>query len=243
MKKFDQNFIQEIENIKNTINSKYGFKPINNIMLLIDQLIKLNDKEGIYVELGTFRGSTLLSCAEAVKFFNLDVNLFGIDTFNGFPEQKELNPFDHPNHFVNLYENGLISKFHYESAAERTKEFSNLDHLESIYFKDTNNIFNHVENYDNVKLIESEIKNSENKINEPIKLLFFDCDLYDSYLDGLNLFYERVIDGGVIVFEEYYSFKYPGALQAIIDFFKNKNHEIIKYQTPEGFERAMIIKK
>lgn len=242
MKKFSKKFIKEIEYIKNTVNSKYGFKPINNIMLLIDQLINLNSEEGIYLELGTFRGSTLLSCAEAVKYFNLNVDLYGVDTFNGFPEQKDFHPYDHPSHFIKLYENDLISKFHYNSASIRTNEFQNTDHLDSSYFLDTNNIFKKIKNYNNINLIESEIKNSGDKIDKPIKLLFFDCDLYESYYEGLELFYERVIDGGAIVFDEYYSFKYPGALQAVIDFFKDKKHEIIKYQTPEGFERAMIIK-
>ncbi len=242
MKKFNKEFIEKIEEIKSTVNDRYGFTPINNIMLLIDQLIRLNNRDGIYLELGTFRGSTILSCAEAVKKFNLKVDLYGIDTFEGFPKSNGINLYDHPNHFKELYKNNLITKDHYDSASKRTQEFTNLDHLNSFYFKDTNNIFTNVKNYDNINLIESEIINSGDKIKRPIKVLFFDCDLYDSYLEGLKLFYDKVINGGVIVFDEYYSYKYPGALQAIIDFFKNKNHEIIKYQTPEGFERAMIIK-
>ncbi len=242
MKTFNKEFIEKVEEIKTTIYNKYGFTPINNIMLLIDQLIRLNNQKGIYLELGTFRGSTILSCAEAVKKFNLKVDLYGIDTFTGFPESKETNPYDHPKHFKELFKNNLITKDHYEFASKRTQEFKNLDHLNSFYFKDTNNIFSRVKNYDNIYLVESEIINSGDKIKRPIKVLFFDCDLYDSYSDGLKLFYDKVIDGGVIVFDEYYSYKYPGALQAINDFFKDKNHEIIKYQTPEGFERAMVIK-
>ena len=98
-------------------------------------------------------------------------------------------------------------------------------------------------NYSNVHLIESEIKYSESFLNQPIKILFFDCDLYESYLDGLNIFYDKVIKGGAIIFDEYYSFKYPGALQAVVDFFKNDNIRIQKYITNEGFERVIIIKQ
>ena len=61
-------------------------------------------------------------------------------------------------------------------------------------------------------------------------------------MDGLNIFYDKVIMGGSIIFDEYYSYKYPGAIQAVTDFFKNKNQELIKYTTQEGFERVMIKK-
>jgi hypothetical protein len=62
-------------------------------------------------------------------------------------------------------------------------------------------------------------------------------------MDGLNIFYDKVISGGSIIFDEYYSYKYPGAIQAVIDFFKDKEDTLLKYRTQEGFERVMIIKK
>ena len=71
--------------IKNEVQNKYNFTPSNNIQLLVENLQKLKSKEGCYVELGTFRGSTLLSVAIATKLLNIDTELFGVDTFEGFP--------------------------------------------------------------------------------------------------------------------------------------------------------------
>ena len=41
-------------------------------------------------------------------------------------------------------------------------------------------------------------------------------------MDVLNQLFNKVIKGGVIIFDEYYSLKYPGALMAVHDFFIDK---------------------
>ena len=243
MKEFINAFIAKTDNIKETVYKKYNIKPSNNICLLIHELIRLNNINGVYLELGTFRGSTLLSCAEASLIFKLNSNLVGLDTFEGFPENTGINNYDHPKHFIQLRKNKLITETHFKNASIRTDNFTSIAHLQSEYFKDIDKIFDRVKNYSNVSLVKSEIKKSGNLILDPIKILFFDCDLYDSYIEGLNIFYERVISGGSIIFDEYFSYKYPGALQAVIDFFKDKDDTLVKYKTQEGFERVMIIKK
>ena len=243
MNRFNQNFTDQVNKIKDIVKQKYNMSPSNNILLLINELIELDDRDGVCLELGTYRGSTLLSCAEASIIFNLKTKLYGLDTFEGFPENLSYHNYDHPNHFIELFNNGFISEKHFEYASRRTNNFTSLDHLKSEYFKDIDLIFEHIKQYDNVGLIKSEIKDASKLIDEPIKILFFDCDLYESYMDGLNIFYDKVIEGGSIIFDEYYSYKYPGALQAVLDFFKEKNPEIIKYTTKEGFERVMIRKR
>jgi predicted O-methyltransferase YrrM len=243
MKKFEKVFTDKTDKVKDIVYRKYKIQPSNNVCLLINELIRLDKHKGIYLELGTFRGSTLLSCAEACLLFELNTNLFGLDTFEGFPENIEVHKYDHPKHFIELFKNKLITESHYKNAALRTNDFTSTSHLETEYFKDIDQIFDRVKNYDNVSLVKSEIRYSENLIFDPIKVLFFDCDLYDSYMDGLNIFYDKVISGGSIIFDEYYSYKYPGAIQAVIDFFKDKEDTLLKYRTQEGFERVMIIKK
>jgi len=242
MNRFNQNFTDQVNKIKDSVQQKYNISASNNILLLIKELIELDDRDGVYLELGTYRGSTLLSCAEASIFFNLKTKLYGLDTFEGFPDAFNDNNYDHPKHFIELFNNGFISEKHFDHSSKRTNNFTSLDHLKKEYFKDIDLIFEHIKKYDNVNLIKSEFKDASKLIDEPIKILFFDCDLYDSYMDGLNIFYDKVIEGGAIILDEYYSYKYPGALQAVIDFFKEKNPEIIKYVTQEGFERVMIRK-
>jgi O-methyltransferase len=56
-----------------------------------------------------------------------------------------------------------------------------------------------------------------------ISVLVLDCDLYTSYIDALNCFYQLVSPGGVIIFDEYgRPEKYPGAKQAVDEFFADR---------------------
>ena len=59
----------------------------------------------------------------------------------------------------------------------------------------------------------------------------------------LNLLYKNVIKGGCVIFDEYYSYKYPGAKIAVDEFFVGKQGYFEKYVTSEGFERWCFIKR
>ena len=53
--------------------------------------------------------------------------------------------------------------------------------------------------------------------------VFIDCDLYQSYLTALEHIYPRMVDGGVILFDEYeHTVDWPGAQKAIREFFADK---------------------
>ena len=73
--------------------------------------------------------------------------------------------------------------------------------------------------------------------------MHLDCDLYQSYLDVLNGLYKNVKQGGSIIFDEYYSLKYPGARIAVNEFFYNQPVDRFeKYITQESFERWCVVK-
>ena len=67
-----------------------------------------------------------------------------------------------------------------------------------------------------------------------IAILHLDCDLYSSYISCLSALYDKVVPGGVILFDEYISpiqkRNFPGAYIAIDEFFADKDSAI------EGFE-------
>ena len=66
------------------------------------------------------------------------------------------------------------------------------------------------------------------------------CWCEDDFLDNL---YDNVISGGAVIFDEYYSHKYPGARVAVNEFFLDKKGHFEKYLTDEGHERWCFIKK
>jgi len=75
----------------------------------------------------------------------------------------------------------------------------------------------------------------------PIAVLHIDCDLYQSYKTVLETLYGKVVSGGLIMFDEYgEGNKWPGAVQAINEFFEDKNVEFFRYQFPEYGKFCMI---
>ena len=168
--------------------------------------------------------------------------MYGMDSFEGFPIVK-YHSNDLPKKFNDLYKNNLISLEHLKLSKKRTNNFNSLSHLEGNYFKKINNIFETSKEFPNITLIKGSFLNTTPIFNKKISLLHLDCDLYESYLTCLNNLYKNVVNNGVIVFDEYYSHKYPGARIAVDEFFKDKKGTFECYKTLEGHERWCFIKQ
>ena len=90
---------------------------------------------------------------------------------------------------------------------KRTNGFQLKEHLTNEYFNNTDGIMEKAKNYKNVELIKTQFKDINNKFSDKISVLFIDCDLYPSYMDVLNQLFNKVIEGGVIIFSQYFSLK------------------------------------
>ena len=80
---------------------------------------------------------------------------------------------------------------------------------------------------------------------EMIAAASLDCDLYQSYKDALPWVWERLSDNGYIHLDEYYSLKYPGARIAVDEFVKeNSLEDCLKMhpRIPGEFERWYLLK-
>ena len=95
--------------------------------------------------------------------------------------------------------------------------------------------------FENLKLIKGTFAETLPSFNKDIEILHIDCDLYKAYLDCLNNLYERVVEGGCIIFDEYFSLKYPGARDAVNEFFVGKNGYFENYDSLDNFERWCFI--
>lgn len=233
--------IVDFENSKKIIKDRYNLNPINNTYLLQLKLKEYKDSEGVFLECGTFEGNTLLTAAQFCEDKKIETKLIGIDTFNGFPVKK-LSRKNNPSYFKKLYNKGRITAEHYEKVKKYIKDFKKRDHLSSSYFSNINNIFEKVKDFRNIQLISGTFEEVLPSISTPISILHIDVDLYESYLVCLKNLYKNVINGGCIIFDEYYSLKYPGARVAVDEFFKNKKGVFEVYTTSEGFERWCYIK-
>jgi hypothetical protein len=241
-KDFSDDVQERVKAVKDKIAGKYGLNPGNNVNLLCEKLSHMGrGDECCYVECGVYQGTTLFTVAEFVRQEGLACRLVGLDSFQGFP-YREIDPRDHPRFFQELYERGLIAEDHYRKAVQRTKGLTETGHLRQEYFLDVKRVFDIGNDFHKVHLIKGAFADTSTSVEEAIDVLFLDCDLYQSYRECLDGLYHRVVSEGVVVFDEYYSLKYPGPRLAVNEFFEDKEGRFETYRTDEGFERWCFVK-
>ena len=234
---------KEVIELFNNLHKKclnYGLDAKNNNLLILEKLRSYKGK-GCFVQCGVFEGKTLLPSLVYSKENNLNIQFYGFDTFEGFPA-IESNFKDNPTHFEYQYKKGLITSEHYERAKKRTSNFTGVRHLEKEYFSDVAGIFDIELLFKNLELISGTFVESLPTFNKSIEILHIDCDLYQSYLDCLNNLYENVVEGGCVIFDEYFSLKYPGARDAVDEFLVDKVGHFENHDSLDNFERWCFVK-
>ena len=97
----------------------------------------------------------------------------------------------------------------------------------------------------NVELIQGDILKTlptyiDKRKDISIALLHIDVDIYEPTKIILDKLYDKVIDGGIIIFDDYQVF--PGETQAVDDFIKDKNVKIEQLSFSKK-KPSFIIKK
>ena len=62
-----------------------------------------------------------------------------------------------------------------------------------------------------------------------ISLLNLDLDLYKPTLSALKFLYPKVVNGGIVILDEYAMETFPGESKAFEDFFKRNNIQLKKF--------------
>ena len=175
----------------------------------------LHNVNGEIVECGFGRGRSfaLLSYIAQVQ----DRQIYGFDSFSGFPK---ITNFDKSKR------NPQVGEWSIRSEREARKFVDDLGY--SSFASLRSHIFN------------SSCVNPIPKI--PIAFLHIDLDLYEGYESALKLFYEQVVTGGVIFFDEYNAEAWPGATKAVDEFVTRFNLEIQECNGKTGLAKYFVIK-
>jgi hypothetical protein len=183
----------------------------------------VHDIEGDVVECGVGKGETFFILSAFVSAENSGRNIWGFDSFEGFPEpsKEDASPRNTKKGEWNYYSKELIF-------SRLQKAGIPLGFLEQ-----------------RVKLVKGFFNESLTSFTgESVALLHLDVDLYQSYKDTLEYFWSKVSPGGVVLFDEYKQpgilDVFPGAAMAIDEFFGDQQKLI---QFDETIKRYYIIKK
>ena len=167
-------------------------------------------KEACVAEGGVYQG---MFSQEINKYFP-DRTLYLFDTFEGFDRRDVAVEIDRG--LSNVKE-----KYYSETSADLV--LSRLPHKENVvirkgYFPET------------VAGLE----------NESFLFVNLDFDLYTPILAGLEFFYPRLIDGGVILVHDYFTKFYHGVEKAVAEFENRLGEKLIKTPIGDGISIALL---
>ncbi|MFQ5754371.1 MAG: TylF/MycF/NovP-related O-methyltransferase [bacterium] len=167
-------------------------------LYLLEQTKEL---KGDVVELGVGPGRFLAYCSSWLEINGTSKRYYGYDSFEGFPSVSEEDK-------VNLSSERLkrVRPGNYAFSKSRIERL-----IKKLRLK-------------NIVLTKGDFSNSLRKVRpDAISFLYMDCDLYEGYKIGLEMLYEYVVPGGVILFDEYELVnEWPGAKRAVDEFFHDK---------------------
>jgi hypothetical protein len=214
------NYISDLADVWDTSNYPTNIKltefvkyvPKNSLMQFISryELYKIiQNIPGDIIELGVCGGKGLFSFIQSV-FINEPQyqwrNIIGFDTFNGF---VSLSEHDNLNIDSHLKKEGAFKENSYDELCKLSKIH------QDFRFMNTRN---------QIEIIKGDIKYTipefitKNK-GLIISLLYLDLDLYEPTKIAIELLWDRIPKGGIIVFDEAITRTWQGEAQAL--------HEII----------------
>lgn len=110
------------------------------------------------------------------------------------------------------------------------KDLSGIDEVQAMQFADSS--IESVTSFvgtENTHYIKGYFPESASQLpNEAsYSLVHIDCDLYNPIKAALEYFYPRIVEGGFLIIHDYASLYWPGAEQAVDEFFADKPESVI----------------
>jgi hypothetical protein len=171
------------------------YENFNNLVNILEK----NSVEGQFIECGFGYGRSFAVLSHFSS--RMRRKIYGFDSFKGFPNITESD-------------RSIRNPKKGEWAVITLQEAKNS--IEGL------GLFNTAQDYELMELVFDE--NTVNPIpNEKIAFLHIDLDLYQGYKSALEIFFDQIQVGGVILFDEYDQILWPGATAAVNQFFKNRN--------------------
>ena len=180
---------------------------------LIDLLNQALCLDGDVIECGVYRGGSLFRLCRALKDSPTRKTIYACDSFEGFPVERV----------------GISDRTFFRPIRMLRTKFRVADDV-------PDRIQRFAEYYD------ISIKVVKGFFSETLPLLEANCfcfihldvDLYESYKECLEWLYPQLVPGGIVVFDEYNSTKWPGATKAIDEYFAERPEAIEKLVHPKN---------
>lgn len=200
--------IERRDPLEDTIPADYNRSPflprvyrgsLDRYLYFLGQLEQVKTMEGDIVECGVSIGHGALLFLLLGEYLGVERTYYGFDSFTGFPDPVEKDGVT-----------PVTGKGFWANPSETVLRVLKDGRIPDDKIRDR------------VRLIKGLFNHTLPKYEGKIALLHLDCDLYESYKCALENLYDKVIRGGIIMFDEYDDARWPGARVAIDEFFADK---------------------
>jgi hypothetical protein len=170
----------------------------SSLIALLEEVAHL---PGDVIECGVFRGNSLWNIGHTLKSLAPGKTVYALDSFEGFPPEQITN--------------------------EDTTLFRPAFKLRN-KFKFAKDVPERIESFLFAFGIKGEIRRGYFEATLPefsmhdFCFVHIDSDTYSSHIECLEALYNRVVRGGIIVFDDYNEPKWPGAKKAVDEFLSNR---------------------
>ena len=179
---------------------------LDRCLYFLNQLEKIRGVEGDIVECGVSIGHGALLFLLLSQYLGVERTYYGFDSFEGFPDpvaQDETTPITGKDFWANPPET-VLRVLRDGRVPEKTIQ-------------------------DRVRLVKGFFDKTLSSYEGTIALLHLDGDLYESYKTPLETLYDKVVRGGIIMFDEYADPRWVGARKAIDEFFADKPEVVVPH--------------
>jgi predicted O-methyltransferase YrrM len=189
---------------------------------LIELFVETLCLDGDVIECGVYRGGSLFRLSRALKDNSAHKTIYACDSFEGFPEDR-----------VGLFDRTLFRPLRKLRAKFRVAHDvpARIDRFAEYYDVP-------------IKIVKGFFAETLPQLDVgKFCFIHLDVDIYESYKECLEQLYPRLAPGGVVVFDEYNSSKWPGAKKAVDEFFAERSETIqnsSKRATPAWYVRKAM---
>lgn len=194
------------------ISSKYSMTGHGRMYLLSQAILNAKEKklEGDFVECGVWRGGNILLYKLLNDFYGLNKTIFAYDTFKGMNAPEDID--------IDFIGNSAKKMLLTNNKSENINNIHCFVTIDSV----KKNILQHSK-LENINFIIGPVEKSlllEKNLPKKISVLRLDTDWYASTKIELEILYPRLVQGGVLIIDDYGHWQ--GSRKAVDEYFFNK---------------------
>jgi hypothetical protein len=206
----DRKLQTAVENNAKTIQERSILWRIHTLLWAAEHALNF---PGDFVECGVWHGYSFAVITEYLDFADIDKQLYLYDTYEGIPEE-----------------------YNSENRSNRVYNKENKDNRDAIY----NGVIERFKKFPNINIVRGMVPDTfKDACPDRISLLHIDMNSTASELAALEALFDRVVPGGMIVFDDYGWSSYKAQKTAEDAFMKERGYKILEIPTGQG----LVIKR